>query len=131
MTGSSQVNRKGNEMALCMVQREASKVNNNNRIPTVGVGITQRRKGGEWSGSFEGKALDGPLYDARLQLCAVRQECAGGNGREIEKHRCEHRRGAGWPDLWCGAGDIVSKTAVVKLVAEDRTAVDCSRRPAA
>ena len=59
MTGDSQVNRKGNEMALCMVQREASKVNNNNRIPTVGVRITQRRKGGEWSVSFEGKPWTG------------------------------------------------------------------------
>ena len=83
---------------------------------------------------LRGKALDGPLYDARLQLglCAVRQECAGGNGKEIEENRCEHRRGRCWLDeAVVLSGDIVSKTAVVKLVAEDRTAVDCSRRPAA
>ena len=98
MTGGSQINRKGNEMALCMVQREASKVNNKQQDTHLGVRITQRRKGSEWSGSFEGKPWTGPLYDARLQLCAVRQERAGGNGREIEEHRCEHRRRMCWLD---------------------------------
>src|ERR1700712_1484698 len=39
MTSGSQISRKVNEMALCMVQREASEVNNNNRIPTSESGL--------------------------------------------------------------------------------------------
>jgi hypothetical protein len=81
---------------------------------------------------LRGKALDGPLSDARLQLCAVRRECAGGNGRDRGKIAAITGNGdAGSRVLWCAAGDFVSKTAAVKLVAEDRTAADCSRRPAA
>jgi hypothetical protein len=109
----------GNEMALCMVERAADEVNINNRLLTFGVRITQRRKGGEWSSGIEGKALDGPLYDVRLQLGAVRRAHAGwqwqrsraiaaSTGRQVDGSR----------GLWCAAGDFVSKTAAVRPVAD-------------
>ena len=94
--------------------------------------ITQRRKGGEWSGSFEGKPWTG---HCTTPACSYVPSDKSARAAMAERSRnivaSTGEGGAGWPELWCGAGDIVSKTAVVKLVAEDRTAVDCSRRPAA
>lgn len=131
MTGDSQVNRKGNEMALCMVQREASKVNNNNRIPTSESGLHKGARAASGAGASR-KSLGRAIVRRPPAAMCRQTECAGGNGKEIEEHRSEHRRGRCWLDeAGVLSGDIVSKTAVVKLVAEDRTLVDCSRRPAA
>lgn len=120
MTGDFQVNRKGNEMALCMVQREASKVNNNKRIPTSESGLHKGARAASGAGALR-ESL-GRVIVRRPPAAMCRQTRV--RGRQWQRDLGRSLRGegdAGWTELWCAAGDFVSKTAVVKLVAEDRT----------